>query len=275
MTKYPNATPSRKNSRRGLVLVAAATTIAVVGGIVNNSACCVHAFQPAGRSSWSSDGGVIATTRFRTRDNPAVTQLQVVPPDLFTGGGGGVSTAVVPDLHDVATHVQAVQGYVQTTWEHGVPAAHTMWLSQAAATATEGFDLDTFEETQAAILKDKGWWEAYLNIFKTWIEVIHTTIDAPIHKYTGWQGGTWGFSIALFTASTFVQFVVSLYSCFFFVYWIYILVLYYVLYCTIFCNEWIYSWKHLIPISFQYHLIHKNETELIRRCFYKNHHNGN
>lgn len=204
MTKYPNATSSRKNSRRGLVLVAAATTIAVVGGIVNNSACCVHAFQPAGRSSrssWSSDGGVIATTRFRTRDNPAVTQLQVVPPDLFTGGGGGVSTAVVPDLHDVATHVQAVQGYVQTTWEHGVPAAHTMWLSQAAATATEGFDLDSFEETQAAILKDKGWWEAYLNIFKTWIEVIHTTIDAPIHKYTGWQGGTWGFSIALFTAS--------------------------------------------------------------------------
>lgn len=205
MTKYPNATPSRKNSRRGLVLVAAATTIAVVGGIVNNSACCVHAFQPAGRSSrssWSSDGGVIATTRFRTRDNPAVTQLQVVPPDLFTGGGGGVSTAGVPDLHDVATHVQAVQGYVQTTWEqHGVPAAHTMWLSQAAATATEGFDLDSFEETQAAILKDKGWWEAYLNIFKTWIEVIHTTIDAPIHKYTGWQGGTWGFSIALFTAS--------------------------------------------------------------------------
>lgn len=201
MTKYPNATSSRKNSRRGLVLVAAATTIAVVGGIVNNSACCVHAFQPAGRSSWSSDGGVIATTRFRTRDNPAVTQLQVVPPDLFTGGGGGVSTAGVPDLHDVATHVQAVQGYVQTTWEHGVPAAHTMWLSQAAATATEGFDLDSFEETQAAILKDKGWWEAYLNIFKTWIEVIHTTIDAPIHKYTGWQGGTWGFSIALFTAS--------------------------------------------------------------------------
>jgi len=203
MTKYPNATPSRKNSRRGLVLVAAVTMIAVVGGIVNNSACCVHAFQPAGRSSrssWSSDGGVIATTRFRTRDNHAVTQLQVVPPDLFTGGGGGVSTAVVPDLHDVATHVQAVQGYVQTTWEHGVPA-NTMWLSQATNTATEGFDLDSFEETQAAILKDKGWWEAYLNIFKTWIEVIHTTIDAPIHKYTGWQGGTWGFSIALFTAS--------------------------------------------------------------------------
>jgi len=203
MTKYPNATPSRKNSRRGLVLVAAVTMIAVVGGIVNNSACCVHAFQPAGRSSrssWSSDGGVIATTRFRTRDNHAVTQLQVVPPDLFTGGGGGVSTAVVPDLHDVATHVQAVQGYVQTTWEHGVPA-NTMWLSQATNTATEGFDLNSFEETQAAILKDKGWWEAYLNIFKTWIEVIHTTIDAPIHKYTGWQGGTWGFSIALFTAS--------------------------------------------------------------------------
>ena len=217
MTKYPNATPSRKNSRRGLVLVAAVTMIAVVGGIVNNSACCVHAFQPAGRSSrssWSSDGGVIATTRFRTRDNHAVTQLQVVPPDLFTGGGGGVSTAVVPDLHDVATHVQAVQGYVQTTWEHGVPA-NTMWLSQATNTATEGFDLDSFEETQAAILKDKGWWEAYLNIFKTWIEVIHTTIDAPIHKYTGWQGGTWGFSIALFTASTFVQFVVSLYYFFF------------------------------------------------------------
>lgn len=202
MTKHPNATTSMKNSRRGLVLVAAATTIAVVGGIVNNSACCVHAFQPAGgssRSSSSSGGGVIATTRFRTRDNHAVTQLQVVPPDLFTGGGG-VSTAVVPDLHDVATHVQAVQGYVQTTWEHGVQA-NTMWLSQAAATATEGFDLDSFEETQAAILKDKGWWEAYLNVFKTWIEVIHTTIDAPIHKYTGWQGGTWGFSIALFTAS--------------------------------------------------------------------------
>eukprot|EP00536_Pseudo-nitzschia_multiseries_P009223 jgi/Psemu1/257962/estExt_Genewise1Plus.C_2530008 len=59
--------------------------------------------------------------------------------------------------------------------------------------------LENFEATEAGIAADEGWWKAYLNVFKTTIEFVHSGIDGPIHSL-GWQGGTWGFSIALFTA---------------------------------------------------------------------------
>ena len=46
-----------------------------------------------------------------------------------------------------------------------------------------------------------GWWNAYLNIFKTTIEGLHGVIDAPLQSVGITQ--TWGLSIGLFTACKF------------------------------------------------------------------------
>jgi len=97
------------------------------------------------------------------------------------------------DPQELATHAHAVQGFVQH---------HTsLFLSDAAAAnPMDAIDsLDSFEATEAALVESEGWWAAYLNVFKTLIVAIHSGIDGPVHKL-GWQGGTWGFSIALFTA---------------------------------------------------------------------------
>ena len=100
---------------------------------------------------------------------------------------------VLTDPEALSIHANAVHGF----WQH-----HTSLFLSNAATATAGEPmtaLETFEATQEAIAAEEGWWAAYLNIFKTTIELIHSSIDGPVHKI-GWQGGTWGFSIALFTA---------------------------------------------------------------------------
>jgi hypothetical protein len=47
--------------------------------------------------------------------------------------------------------------------------------------------------------KDGGWWQQYLNIFKSTLILIHSTIDEPLKSLGVKQ--TWGISIALFTVS--------------------------------------------------------------------------
>jgi len=96
------------------------------------------------------------------------------------------------DPQELSTHVQALNGFL----EH-----QTSLLLSAAATAPSSTmeTLENLEATQAAIVQNEGWWAAYLNVFKTTIEFVHSGIDGPIHKL-GWEGGTWGFSIAIFTA---------------------------------------------------------------------------
>jgi hypothetical protein len=47
--------------------------------------------------------------------------------------------------------------------------------------------------------KDEGWWQQYLNIFKSTLIFIHSTIDGPLRAQGITQ--TWGISIALFTIS--------------------------------------------------------------------------
>ena len=95
------------------------------------------------------------------------------------------------DPQEVAAHAQALNGFL----EHQT----SLLVSAAAATADAVPSLENLEATEAAIASNDGWWAAYLNIFKTTIEFVHSGIDGPIHKL-GWEGGTWGFSIALFTA---------------------------------------------------------------------------
>jgi hypothetical protein len=47
--------------------------------------------------------------------------------------------------------------------------------------------------------KDGGWWQQYLNVFKSTLIFIHSTIDGPLRSMGITQ--TWGISIALFTFS--------------------------------------------------------------------------
>ena len=50
-----------------------------------------------------------------------------------------------------------------------------------------------------------GLWESYLQIFKSCLEIVHSTIDAPLRSI-GWDQ-TWGVSIFLFTACESILFL--------------------------------------------------------------------
>jgi YidC/Oxa1 family membrane protein insertase len=60
----------------------------------------------------------------------------------------------------------------------------TQWLADAAPAA-----------------QDEGWWSSYINIFKTALLFVHSTIDGPLRSLGIEQ--TWGISIAVFTACTY------------------------------------------------------------------------
>lgn len=148
--------------------------VAVVG--------CCNAFQP------SAINRVVSTTGSTSR-----SRLQVHPELLSGGVAGGL------DPQELSTHVHAVQGYLQQHLEHSnllLSDASAATLDSASASSS-GNPLDAIQSMEEP---EEGWWNAYLNIFKMTIKAIHSTIDEPIHKYTGWQGGTYGFAIAIFTA---------------------------------------------------------------------------
>ncbi len=102
------------------------------------------------------------------------------------------------DPQELSAHAHALHGFLQH---------HTSTLLSDAAVATpdmapmEAIEsaVENFEAVEAAVVENEGWWAAYLNVFKTTLDFVHSNIDGPIHKL-GWEGGTWGFSIALFTA---------------------------------------------------------------------------
>jgi YidC/Oxa1 family membrane protein insertase len=50
--------------------------------------------------------------------------------------------------------------------------------------------------------KDLGWWETYINLFKSSLLFVHRTIDGPLRSVGIEQ--TWGPSIAVFTACTYM-----------------------------------------------------------------------
>jgi len=166
-----------------------------------------------------------SSSHLNTADAFQQPTTSIVSPGISTRTGSHLQA--VPLLHDISlstadpqelsTHAQALHGFLQQ--QQHVHAATNLFLSDAAtatldATASsnplealgeaiQNTDtvqaFESFEADQVALAADEGWWKAYLNIFKTTIEFVHSGIDGPIHAL-GWQGGTWGFSIAFFTA---------------------------------------------------------------------------
>jgi hypothetical protein len=77
----------------------------------------------------------------------------------------------------------------QETLDNLMDLLNSQWLADAKAAAAA---------TVATKSNDGGWWSAYLNIFKTALNLVHNTIDGPLRSVGITQ--TWGPSIALFTA---------------------------------------------------------------------------
>lgn len=145
----------------------------LVGAYTNAGVEAFQAARPSRVSPLSLSPSVTTSTR-------GTSQLGAVPPL------GNL------DPQELSIHAQTVHQFLE----------HQTNLVLSAATAVQADPvptLESLEATEAAIVANEGWWAAYLNIFKTTIEFIHSGIDGPIHKL-GWQGGTWGFSIFLFTA---------------------------------------------------------------------------
>eukprot|EP00533_Pseudo-nitzschia_delicatissima_P011965 CAMPEP_0197266274 /NCGR_PEP_ID=MMETSP1432-20130617/2904_1 /TAXON_ID=44447 /ORGANISM="Pseudo-nitzschia delicatissima, Strain UNC1205" /LENGTH=475 /DNA_ID=CAMNT_0042731123 /DNA_START=202 /DNA_END=1629 /DNA_ORIENTATION=- len=140
--------------------------------------------------------------------NTCVDAFQTMSPKSFSVGtsrGSRCHLEAVPlhelplqadqlDPQELSVHVHALHGFLQH---------HTSMLLSDASVATADMDpmeaLEKFEAAEAAVVADEGWWKAYLNVFKATLDLIHSKVDGPIHKL-GWEGGTWGFSIAIFTA---------------------------------------------------------------------------
>ena len=58
------------------------------------------------------------------------------------------------------------------------------------------------DAAEVVVKEDGGWWNSYLLIFKGALQGVHDTIDPPLRNAGITQ--TWGISIFLFTAGTFV-----------------------------------------------------------------------
>jgi hypothetical protein len=156
--------------------------VAVVG--------CCNAFQPSARTIINR----CITTSSKSR-------LQVHP-EFMSGGGGGLV-----DPQELSTHVHALQGYLQQHYNlggGGFGENSNLLLSKAATATLDSNSNNPLDAITSLEEPEEGWWNAYLNIFKITIEAVHDTIDGPIHQYTGWKGGTYGFAIAIFTAGKLV-----------------------------------------------------------------------
>mmetsp|Transcript_15179 Transcript_15179/g.21482 ORF Transcript_15179/g.21482 Transcript_15179/m.21482 type:complete len:465 (-) Transcript_15179:3031-4425(-) len=123
------------------------------------SSTTTSAFTPAGRPA-------LVTS---TRTNNRIASLNAVTPD----------------------HLDAITNMDMHSMNHIMSTTST-WLADAAdAVADIAVDAATEEKT--------GWWQSYLNIFKSTIIFIHSGIDGPLRSVGITQ--TWGVSIAIFTAS--------------------------------------------------------------------------
>jgi hypothetical protein len=87
---------------------------------------------------------------------------------------------------------------------HSVLTTSPAWSILAdAASATLSPDNSPLQDA----VKDEGWWQAYINLFKEALNLIHDTIDEPL-KARG-ISNSWGISIAIFTASEFCFLVMN------------------------------------------------------------------
>lgn len=71
-------------------------------------------------------------------------------------------------------------------------------LSHSDFVATSSQLLADAADAAVDATKDSGWWQSYLNLFKSALTLVHSTIDPPLRSMGITE--TWGISIAVFTA---------------------------------------------------------------------------
>lgn len=117
----------------------------------------------------TSDAFNIQSRSFSHRTHTA-SKLNLVPETL----------SQVHDVHSVLQNVD-----FNTLSDILSSSSHI--LSDASAAAAEASN------------QDGGWWDSYLNLYKSLLLFVHNAIDQPL-KNSGWDQ-TWGIAIAAFTAS--------------------------------------------------------------------------
>ena len=141
--------------------------ISVFVGLTSTSTTAVNAFVPQPQQSSRRFTPSTTTTTTTT----TTQRMVMMDPN---------------DIHSLATdHHQHLQHLHQHSFEK-----FTSLMTAAAADATTSSS-------------GGGWWKAYLNIFKTALSAVHSTIDGPLRSVGITQ--TWGPAIALFTAGTFCR----------------------------------------------------------------------
>jgi hypothetical protein len=109
------------------------------------------------------------------------------------------STTSTTARHAVIIPPEAVHSLLTDSahaWSHLLNEAAVASTATAASTST----LTLAADVAAEVAKEGGggWWASYLNIFKSALLLVHSTIDGPLRSVGFTQ--TWGLSIAIFTA---------------------------------------------------------------------------
>lgn len=94
---------------------------------------------------------------------------------------------LVPETLSQVQDVHSVLQDVDFNTLSDILSSSSHILSDASAAAAEASN------------QDGGWWDSYLNLYKSSLLFVHNAIDQPLRN-SGWDQ-TWGIAIATFTAS--------------------------------------------------------------------------
>jgi hypothetical protein len=120
---------------------------------------------------------------FRTIKRTA-TSKNMLPPDFLNDPA--VLDHLTSSLVAASSHYDALSSMDSVVAHASMSSASSQFLADAAVEAAD----------------KSSWWTSYLAIFKGALNLVHTTIDAPLRSVGIDQ--TWGISIAIFTAGKYI-----------------------------------------------------------------------
>lgn len=107
----------------------------------------------------------------------------------------------IPELMDLNVNLDHLASQYDAMQQIIASSSH---LISDASSAAIGIDIDGGAVVKA--VKEEGWWDQYLNLYKSLLLFVHTTIDTPLRN-GGWDQ-TWGIAIAAFTARKYIDIIV-------------------------------------------------------------------
>lgn len=98
----------------------------------------------------------------------------------------------IPELMDLNVNLDHLASQYDGAMQQIIASSSHLISDASAAVATMDGD------AVGTAVKEEGWWDQYLNLYKSLLLFVHTTIDTPLRS-GGWDQ-TWGIAIASFTA---------------------------------------------------------------------------